>query len=134
MVNPRKPELFNSTTRFFGRRLLGCALATLAVLSPLGAGAAQFSGSSTNSSSELAKQIRDDQSLRQVHQMALDLLKGGLNAGTHYPQVWSRDLNTFIIVALEVNPRDALRDSLLTFFKFQGPEGDIPDGYLPINP
>jgi hypothetical protein len=48
----------------------------------------------------LAKQIRDDQSLRQVHQMALDLLKGGLNAGTHYPQVWIRDLNTFIAVAL----------------------------------
>ncbi len=93
-----------------------------------------MSGSATNSSTELAKQIRDDQSLRQVHQMALDLLKGGLNAGTHYPQVWIRDLNTFIIVALEANPHDALRDSLLTFFKFQGPEGDIPDGYLPINP
>jgi len=27
----------------------------------------------------LAKQIREDQSLRQVHQMALDLLKGGLS-------------------------------------------------------
>ena len=82
----------------------------------------------------LAKQIRDDQSLRQVHRMALDLLKGGLNAGTHYPQVWIRDLNTFIIVALEANPRGALRDALLTFFKFQGPEGDIVDGYLPLNP
>jgi hypothetical protein len=83
---------------------------------------------------ELAKQIRDDQSLRQVHQMALDLLKGGLNAGTHYPQVWIRDLNTFIIVALEANPRGALRDALLTFFKFQGPEGDIVDGYRPLDP
>jgi len=82
----------------------------------------------------LAKQIRDDASLRQVHQMALDLLKGGLNAGTHYPQVWIRDLNTFIIVALEVNPHEVLRDSLLMFFKFQGPEGDIVDGYMPFNP
>ena len=134
MVNPRKPELYNSTERLFGRRLFGCSLAMLAVLFSLGAKAAQVSGSSTNSSTELAKQIRDDQSLRQVHQMALDLLKGGLNAGTHYPQVWIRDLNTFIIVALETDPREALRDSLLTFFKFQGPEGDIPDGYLPINP
>ena len=83
---------------------------------------------------ELAKQIRDDQSLRQVHQMALDLLKGGVNAGTHYPQVWIRDLNTFIIVALEANPRGALRDALLTFIKFQGPEGDIVNGYRPLDP
>jgi glycogen debranching enzyme len=82
----------------------------------------------------LAKQIREDQSLRQVHQMALDLLKGGLNAGTVYPQVWIRDLNTFIIVALEVNPHEELRNALLMFFKFQGPEGDIPDGYVPFNP
>jgi hypothetical protein len=82
----------------------------------------------------LAKQIRDDQSLRQVHQMALDLLKTGLNAGAGYKQVWIRDLNTFIEVSLEVNPRDALRDALLTFFKFQGQEGDIPDGYRALNP
>jgi Amylo-alpha-1,6-glucosidase len=83
---------------------------------------------------ELARQIRDDQSLRQVHQMALDLLKGELNAGTYYPQVWIRDLNTFIIVAFEANPHGEVRDSLLIFFKFQGPEGDIPDGYVPFNP
>jgi hypothetical protein len=82
----------------------------------------------------LAKQIRDDASLRQVHQMALDLLKGGLNAGTHYPQVWIRDLNTFIVVALEANPHEDLRNALLTFFKFQGPDGDIVDGYRPLDP
>jgi hypothetical protein len=115
-------------------RILACSLVMLVVLSPFGAEAAQVSGSLTSSSVELAKQIRDDQNLRQVRQMALDLLNGGLNAGTHYPQVWIRDLNTFIIVALEGNPPAALRDALLTLFKFQGPEGDIPDGYLPLNP
>jgi hypothetical protein len=83
---------------------------------------------------QLAKQIRDDASLRQVDQMALDLLRGGLNAGTHYPQVWIRDLNTFILVALEANPHEVLLDALLTFFKFQGPEGDIVDGYRPLDP
>ena len=82
----------------------------------------------------LARQIRDDQSLRQVHEMALNLLKTGLNAGAGYKQVWIRDLNTFIEVSLEVNPCGALRDALLTFFKFQGPEGDIPDGYRALNP
>jgi hypothetical protein len=82
---------------------------------------------------ELAKQIRDDASLRQVHQMALDLLKSSLNAGAGYKQVWIRDLNTFIEVSLEVNPRSVLRDALLTFCRFQGAEGDIPDGYRPLN-
>jgi len=78
---------------------------------------------------ELAKQIRDDQSLHQVDRMAVDLLKGGLNAGAGYGQVWIRDMNTFIAVSLEANPPAMLRDALLTFFKFQGPEGDIVDGY-----
>lgn len=66
--------------------------------------------------------------------MALDLLKDGLTAGKHYPQVWIRDLNTFIEVSLEVNPHSVLRDALLTFFKLQGPTGDIPDGYSPLDP
>lgn len=83
---------------------------------------------------ELASQIRSDQSLRHVHQMALDLLKGGLNAGSGYKQVWIRDMNTFIEVSLEVNPPALLRDALLTFFKLQGPQGDIPDGYRTLNP
>ncbi len=82
----------------------------------------------------LAKQIRSDQSLRHVHQMALDLLKGALNAGSGYKQVWIRDMNTFIELSLEVNPPAMLRDALLTFFKFQGPQGDIPDGYRTLNP
>jgi hypothetical protein len=106
--------------------LMGATVALVA--SPL---PAQARGSND---AALAKQIRDDQSLRQVHQMALDLLKTGLNAGAGYKQVWIRDLNTFIEVSLEVNPRGALRDALLTFFKFQGPEGDIPDGYRALNP
>jgi cellobiose phosphorylase len=82
----------------------------------------------------LARRIREDSTLRDVHQMALNVLKSGLNAGSGYSQVWIRDLNTFIEVALEVAPRDRIRDALLTFFKFQGPEGDIVDGYHPLKP
>ena len=88
---------------------------------------------STNNGA-LATQIRSDESLRRVHQMALDLLKGGLNAGSGYHSVWIRDMNTFIVLSLEVNPHSLLRDALLTFFKFQGPQGDIPDGYATLNP
>lgn len=106
--------------------LLGATVALLAAAGPAPA--------QSGSDAQLAKQIRDDTSLRQVHQMALDLLKTGLNAGAGYKQVWIRDLNTFIEVSLEVNPHGMLRDALLTFFKFQGPEGDIPDGYRAFNP
>jgi hypothetical protein len=106
--------------------LMGAAVALMATGVPAQA--------QRSTDAQLAKQIRDDQSLRQVHQMALDLLKTGLNAGAGYKQVWIRDLNTFIEVSLEVNPRGVLRDALLTFFKFQGPEGDIPDGYRALNP
>ncbi len=116
------------------RHLYPCALAVAVCLFAPVLPAQAPSAGDGNSGAALAKQIRDDQSLRRVHQMALDLLKTGLNAGAGYKQVWIRDLNTFIEVSLEVNPRGALRDALLTFFKFQGPEGDIPDGYRALNP
>ena len=45
-------------------------------------------------------------------------------------EVWIRDLNTFIDLALEVQPGDRLRQSLLTFLHFQGPDGNIVDGYV----
>ncbi|MGH7973441.1 MAG: hypothetical protein ACREIC_32390, partial [Limisphaerales bacterium] len=82
---------------------------------------------------ELAADIRADQTLTDVHRMAQELLRRGLNAGSGYSEVWIRDLNTFIEVALEVNPPERLREALLTFFKFQGPKGDIVDGYVPLD-
>src|SRR5208283_2222530 len=68
--------------------------------------------------------------LGEVHRMAQDVLKSGLTAGNGYGEVWIRDLNTFIEVALEVNPPARLREALLTFLKFQGTNGDIVDGYI----
>lgn len=83
---------------------------------------------------ELAAQILADKNLVEVHRMAQELLKGGLNAGSGYSQVWIRDMNTFIEVALEVNPHEHFREALLNFCKLQGPQGDIVDGYVPLNP
>jgi hypothetical protein len=82
---------------------------------------------------ELAGKILADQTLSDVYRKAQTLLKGGFNAGSGYGEVWIRDLNTFIEVAIEVNPPQRLREALLTFFKFQGPNGDIVDGYIPLD-
>lgn len=105
---------------------MGVAAALLAVAAPVRA-AQRDAGDAA-----LAGQIRNDPSLRQVHQMALDLLKGGFNAGAGYKAVWIRDMNTFIQLALEVNPPARVRAALLTFFKFQGADGDIVDLYFPV--
>ena len=83
---------------------------------------------------ELAAQILGDQNMVQVLHMARELLSGGLDAGNNYKATWIRDTNTFIQVALGVNPPQRFREALLTFFKFQGPNGDIIDLYWPLDP
>jgi hypothetical protein len=107
-------------------------IATLGLLA-VSARSAETNGTANLSQAELARQILADQTLREVHQMAQKLLKSGLNAGSGYGEVWIRDLNTFIGVALEVNPPQRFRDALLTFLKFQGTNGDIVDGYIPLD-
>ncbi len=114
------------------KRALLCAIAAAAVI--LVPAAQPQQPHSSKSDAKLAAQIRADASLQHVHQMALDLLKGDLNAGSGYKSVWIRDLNTFIEVSLEVTPHDELRYALVMFFKFQGPKGDIVDGYRTLNP
>ncbi|MBK1879013.1 amylo-alpha-1,6-glucosidase [Pelagicoccus mobilis] len=79
---------------------------------------------------ELAQKILQDERLEKVTQMGYDLLSSGMNAGDKYDQVWIRDLNTFIVPLLEVAPQDAVRDALLTFFHFQGQDGNIVDGFV----
>ena len=55
----------------------------------------------------------------------------GFNAGSGYGEVWIRDFNTFIELALTVNDPATIRAQLLPFFRFQGPDGDIVDGVIP---
>lgn len=81
------------------------------------------------SKAELAGQILADSTLGQTLRMAQNLLKTGVNAGSGYQQTWIRDMNTFITVALAVNPPQRFREALVTFFKFQGPKGDSVDGF-----
>jgi hypothetical protein len=102
------------------KRVLNYGIIATLGLSAVSGRSAETNGTAKPSQGELARQILADQTLREVHQMAQKLLKGGLNAGRGYGEVWIRDLNTFIGVALEVNPPQRLRDALLTFFKIPG--------------
>lgn len=95
--------------------------------------AAQTPPARPNPKAALAQEILADPLLSEIHSMAQTLLKSGLNAGSGYGEVWIRDLNTFIEVSLEVNEPARIRESLLTFFKFQGTNGDIVDGYIPMD-
>jgi hypothetical protein len=93
----------------------------------------------TSRDRDLALEISEDRNLVTVHSMACALLGRGLTAGSGYPEVWIRDSNTFIEVALQVNEPQFLRRALLNYFIFQGetgnPEpfgrGSVVDLYVP---
>ncbi len=90
-------------------------------------------GSSTSADKELAERILNDTLMDKVEKMAVDIVRGGFNAGDGYGEVWIRDYNTFIEVAMEVMPDSLVQDNLHTFFRFQGKTGDIVDGFIDIN-
>ena len=78
----------------------------------------------------LAKQILNDPTLTVVDTMARKILKKGFNAGSGYSQVWARDMNTFVEIALEeVNPKE-IRGAILVFFALQQPNNEMIDGYV----
>lgn len=85
-------------------------------------------------SPELAGKINADERIDTVCARAERLVSGGLNAGDGYAEVWIRDLNTFVSVACEVSDREKLKDALANFFRFQGDDGNIDDGYVPSRP
>lgn len=79
------------------------------------------------------KAILEDSSMDTVREMAHEIISKGLNAGDGYGEVWIRDFNTFITTAMDVMPDEKIRESLDIFFHFQGEDGNIVDGYLPIS-
>jgi hypothetical protein len=83
---------------------------------------------------ELAKTILDDGRLDAVLRMARETFRSkgtDFNAGSNYPETWIRDFATFLEFALEVVPRDALRERLMLFLDFQGEDGSIVDAFVP---
>jgi len=104
---------------------------TTAVITTATSAAGSDKPASPNLNNELAQKILRDERMDKVVSMGHELLKSGLNAGSSYKEVWIRDLNTFIVPLLDVVPREPVREALLTFFHFQGEDGNIIDGYVP---
>ena len=81
---------------------------------------------------ELRNKIRNDEYFAFTKQKALEIMKTGFNAGDGYREVWIRDYNTFIELSSTVYKSDDLKENLLVFFRMQGEDGNIIDGFTPI--
>lgn len=82
------------------------------------------------SKKELAQKILADKTLDTVYYKASLLLKKGFAAGDGYPQVWIRDLNSFIETSIDVYDTKIIRKNLVIFFNLQQPNNEIVDGYV----
>ena len=80
---------------------------------------------------ELKKSILENKSFDYVKKRALEVVKTGFNAGDGYGEVWIRDYNTFIELSAEVYPKEELKENLRVFFRLQGDDGNIIDGFIP---
>lgn len=82
-------------------------------------------------SEELAQRIKTDGNFQYVKEKALGVIAEGFNAGDGYREVWIRDYNTFINLAAKVYPKEELKENLLVFFRMQGEDGHVIDGFTP---
>lgn len=80
----------------------------------------------------LACSISANDKMQQVKSMAMEIVGTGFSAGDGYREVWIRDYNTFIELASTLYPKDELKENLLIFFRMQGDDGNIIDGFTPI--
>ena len=84
-----------------------------------------------DSDASLKEKILNNEGFRHVKAKSLEIVKTGFNAGDGYGEVWIRDYNTFIELSLEVYPDDEIQENLLVFFRMQGDDGNIIDGFIP---
>lgn len=101
----------NIITFVFGLLLIGCA--------------------AKKEDKELVQKILSNEQFKEVKKRALAVVKTGFNAGDGYREVWIRDYNTFIELSAEVYPAEELKENLLVFFRMQGDDGNIIDGFTP---
>jgi glycogen debranching enzyme len=77
-------------------------------------------------------QFRTNPYVSYTRDKALEVIQSGFNAGDGYDEVWIRDYNTFIELAAKVHDAAVLKEQLLVFFRMQGEDGNILDGFTPI--
>ncbi|HRN57825.1 MAG TPA: hypothetical protein PLL71_15305 [Agriterribacter sp.] len=80
----------------------------------------------------LSEKIRNNEYFHFVKAKALEVMKTGFNAGDGYREVWIRDYNTFVELAAQVYDKEVLKENLLVFFRMQGEDGNIIDGFTPV--
>ncbi|MCY1634662.1 GH36-type glycosyl hydrolase domain-containing protein [Marinifilum sp. D737] len=80
---------------------------------------------------KLKKSVMENTDFKFVKQKALEVVKTGFNAGDGYGEVWIRDYATFIELSAEVYPKEILKENLRVFFRLQGKDGNIIDGFIP---
>ncbi len=81
--------------------------------------------------SDLNVQILQNEGFAFVKKKAVDIVNAGFNAGDGYGEVWIRDYNTFIELSCEVYPASEITENLLVFFRMQGDDGNVIDGFIP---
>ncbi len=89
--------------------------------------------SQTAQNENLMKQIQTNEYFAFVKEKALEVVKTGFNAGDGYGEVWIRDYNTFIELSALVYDSEVLIENLLVFFRMQGDDGNIIDGFIPAD-
>ena len=87
----------------------------------------------TTANRQLAARILADERLPDVLDRAKAIVKTGFNAGDGYGEVWIRDFATFIELSCEVGDPAEVKKNLLMFFRFQGDDGNIIDGFIPAS-
>jgi glycogen debranching enzyme len=80
---------------------------------------------------DLQAEIRSNPYFQYTKEKALEVIQSGFTAGEGYGEVWIRDYNTFIELSAEVFEPAVLKGNLLVFFRMQGEDGNIIDGYTP---
>jgi hypothetical protein len=81
----------------------------------------------------LNEKIKNNDYFSFTKEKALEVVKTGFNAGDGYQEVWIRDYNTFIELSAEVFEDEVLKENLLVFFRMQGSDGNIIDGFTPAD-
>lgn len=102
-------------------------LVAMMLLYACGGGGGTTPATAVSPEAALAATIRADTRLALVRDKAKQLAAQQLTAGTEYPAVFIRDLNTFIEIAIQAQGATVVRSELELFLANQGDDGSVPD-------